>query len=518
MKTIVTLVHFLPVLGSAVVVLKGMTPQNKVNMVSPEDTIVMGTLPSIGNLKELSSTASTIGPSLCGNTTNLVLTAAQLKTLGENCKELTGSLQIDAGYIEEEVDLGGIEKVGGSFSVNNSKTVKKIVGANLKGIGGKFELTNLTTLTNVDLGKLEDTKEILWEILPSFNSVNLNGAFKGLNSVKISDTALTNINWLNNKVVGSTGNLSTTNSGGSLRQLEVLDINNNRYLSTIDSNVYKINGIFNVHANSGDLSLKLNELQTVGDISIRDTRNIELKNLEAVTKSFGLIENAGLQSLSAPKLKTIEGTFGIIDNPQLSEIYLTKLLSINGGLLIVNNTRLTKINFFPSLESIGGGIHFEGPFTETKFDSLKIIRGSANIRSSSETFDCSMWTKPAGERSVIRGREITCVTGKKENVVKLNDDGKIVDKIEHDIQNNKTGSIGLPSGITWKKDGTSSASDSTSNSRYILPTGNITGNVTTTTDGARVAGDKSKNGSGQLQIGYTVAIVAALLASIIVIR
>lgn len=105
--------------------------------------------------------------------------------------------------------------------------------------------------------------------------------------------------------------------------------------------------------------------------------------------------------------------------------------------MIANNTELAKIDFFPKLRQIGGAIYFEGSFDKIDLPELKLVKGSAYIKSSSEELNCEEFTSPKAGRSIIRGGKIECTSGMKSKMLNVDEEGNVLGKQETDNDNGK---------------------------------------------------------------------------------
>ena len=96
------------------------------------------------------------------------------------------------------------------------------------------------------------------------------------------------------------------------------------------------------------------------------------------------------------------------------------------------------------MKTIGGAIQFSGSFKDTSFPNLKLVKGSAFIKTSSAEMDCNKWIRPLDGRSIIRGGKIKCTSHKKQNSISLDEDGKIIDMQESEVNNEKANVTIIP--------------------------------------------------------------------------
>lgn len=351
----------------------------------------------------------------CIKETHFIESSDELNHLQLKCQELIGDLVIAPLFDSSIVDLGSISKIQGNLIIENSSGIVRINAINLNYITRDFILKSLTSLVTVEIPNLKLLNSIDWKVLPILNSVDINKEIIVNQNIIISDTSLSNINGFQR-----------------IKDIDIFNINNNRFLETIKTNLVTINKQLSIHANARDLELEMPMLKAAENITIRDTSYIWFPNLEIVSTSFEIIENL-ITILEVPNLKFIGGTLGIIENLQLNTANFNNVTEIQGGLMIAQNNELNKIDFFQNLKQIGGAIHFEGKFKDTNFENLKLVKGSAFIKSSSDSLDCNKWMASSNGRSIIRGGKVKCSSAKKFKFLNLDKEGKVLEKLEDDI-------------------------------------------------------------------------------------
>lgn len=326
------------------------------------------------------------------------------------CDDIVGSVII-SNYQSPTIDTGEIKTISGDFVVANASNLVRINVPKLAVIGGKFSLNELTSLTSVHAPVLNNVGSINWNVLPILSTVSFDNGVQKIKSITISDTSLIGF------------------SGFDIEYLDTLNINNNRFLESINANLKGIKEKLTISANAKNILVSLPNLEWANNITIRDVSSINLSNIEKVNASFELIDN-NFQAIKFPKLTNVGGTLSLIENYNLRDVEFPNINEIGGGLMVVNNTQIGKINFFPKLLSIGGAIEFYGDFKDATFNKLKLVKGSAFIHSKSEGLDCAKWTRGSdeGSGSIVRGGKISCVSGSKQQVVKFDQEGEIIDE------------------------------------------------------------------------------------------
>lgn len=347
----------------------------------------------------------------CRKDVHVIQASGDLYTLGLQCKNISGSVTF-SNYEDSVIDFGDIESIGGSVIIEDSSSVVKIQGRNLRRVGGVLLIKNLTSLVSIELPLLRYVKSLEWKVVPVLTNAKLDDQIEGLTSITISDSSL-----------------ATINGFQKVDEVTIFDINNNRYLERINTNLKKVTKELRVHANAKELEIELPQLKYAKNITVRDTSSIELPKLESVDNSLEFIENQA-PNLLLPNLKSIGGTLSIMENKQLSTLDFGNVTDINGGLVIANNTNLEKIDFLQKLKQIGGAIYFEGKFRDTEFPQLRLVKGSALIKSNSLELDCNKWITPLHGRAIIRGGKLLCVSGRKHRIQNISEDGEVLDESE----------------------------------------------------------------------------------------
>ena len=340
---------------------------------------------------ESNSSDSNIQPK-CFKSEYNIYSAGDLAAISD-CTVLSGSLHI-SHFDSDSIHLGSIKEIKGDFTVRNISNLIRIEATSLTSIGGVFELNTLNSLTSLSFPKLESLETMKWQVLPILTFVNLDTGIKTINSVIMSDTSLTGF------------------GGFNVETLKTMSINNNRFLERIESTVSEVTGDLLIAANARNIKVSLPNLTWVKSMTVKDTEAINLESLQVIEKSADFSNNK-FTTLHMPKLKSAGHTLSIINNKNLDDIEFDNLSEVGGGLMIIDNEKIKKIDFFPSLKSVGGAIEFHGDITSNHFDDLKIIKGSAILKSSSAVFDCGDWMKNEVGK-VVRGGKVECGSGKSE--------------------------------------------------------------------------------------------------------
>ncbi|CAR23814.1 KLTH0F00968p [Lachancea thermotolerans CBS 6340] len=354
---------------------------------------------------------SSVIAELCKKGDHNIETANQLFELQRECKTVMGTIHIN-DFVDPVIDLGALQSIIGDFVIENLPEVVRIQGQNLVSVGGTLKINGLTSLTSIHLPALHHFNALECTVAPTLTSLTLAPNISHAKRVTISDTSLVEINMLENS-----------------EDLELLNINNNRYMEHLRASVKRVHEQLSISSNSRELQVDFPDLQWANNVTVRDVLAASFPRLTSVNHSLEMIEN-DFDSFEVPLLESVGGTLGVILNSKLNHVDFGNVSVIHGGLMIANNSNIAKINFLPELKEIGGAIHFIGNFQETEFPKLRLVRGSALLQSTSSTFDCAKWTTPSGGNSIIRGGRIACTAGQRRKTARVNQDGKLLEHQE----------------------------------------------------------------------------------------
>lgn len=313
-----------------------------------------------------------------------------------NCKTFFGNIII-RNMKEPYIEINGIQSIDGSLIIEKSPDLVRVEAQLLQSIGYDFRLKELTSLSLISFPQLTSVHKVDWQVIPMLSQIYLGDKISNVNSITISDTAMTKF------------------SGFVTDELDIFDINNNRYLESIVSDVLVISNRLHFAANADDIEISLPNLQHANNMSIHDVKYLNLSSLTEVHNSVSFIQNY-FKELKMPKLEKIGGTLSILRNEKLTEVDFPSTTDVGGGLMIVNNTNIGKIDFLPKLTIIGGAIEFVGNIKEMSFPQLRLVKGSAKIQTQAESFDCTKWSR-SSVGSVIRGGKIECTSANNQKII-----------------------------------------------------------------------------------------------------
>lgn len=234
---------------------------------------------------------------------------------------------------------------------------------------------------------LTSVGSINWQTLNQLQMLTFTQQVTQASSVTISDTQLTTLDGLNFMTV--------TN----------MNINNNQFLRSFNTQITNVTGLFSMSSNGPNLTLSLPNLRGVNNMTLANVSTVTIPSLASVTGNLGFYGNL-FTSLSAPNLTTV-GDLTFQANTALTNISMPRLTSITAGsLYITNNTNLQSVTGFPALRTVGA-ISISGNYTNVSLPALADDKGALYLVSSGN-FDCSPFTSLSTQ--IVKGK-ITCQSG-----------------------------------------------------------------------------------------------------------
>lgn len=283
--------------------------------------------------------------------------------------------------------LNGVEKIEGSFTANNITTLSSIAAPQLTEIENNLDLRILESLTSASFPALTTVGNINFITMNKIDGIDFAAGVSKASSVIISDTSL------------------KTLKGLDFENLQLLNINNNKYLTAMDFSLKSVNEL-DISSTANNVEINLPFLTTAHNMTFRDAKTINIANVSQVNSTLSFV-NTSVSSISVPKLSSIEGSLAIVSNHDLTNVSFPKLTQIGGGFQVANNSKLEKLSGFPELETVGGAIEFIGSFEDADLPKLDTVRGGVVVESNSEDFNCSSWNE-LNDDNGIRGDSYQC--------------------------------------------------------------------------------------------------------------
>ncbi|WBW72643.1 extracellular leucine-rich repeat domain, receptor L domain-like Ecm33 [Schizosaccharomyces osmophilus] len=305
----------------------------------------------------------------------------------KSCSKLDGSLHVDnlqASGITV-LNIVGVKEVTGGIVVSNSPHLETVNFPDLETVDGTFSIHDMTRLNSLPAPKLNEVGSLELKVLPNLGELQFNNGIKKANNVEIVNTGLQSI------------------KGIDITNIGTFNINNNKYIQSIDMPQLETASSINIAANAKKVDVNFSKLANVSsDANFNGISNVFVGNLKSTKGSLGFTDTS-LNNVSLPYLTSVSQSLYFMDSTDLNSLSLPNLTSV-GGSFTINNTDLVKVSGFPKLSEVGGGLTLLGNYSEVDFPKLSDVRGSLLVESKSSNFSCPF--KKSDD--VIKGNDWTC--------------------------------------------------------------------------------------------------------------
>lgn len=354
------------------------------------------------------------------------------------CPTLSGDITVEGDGLGGAVDLSQVQVLKGNLDLTNSTSVTLISLGGLEEVDGQLNIQKFTSVFNIDFTKLTlVTGNLSLITMPSLSGMNLNAGLSKLNSLTISDTALSELTGLVSNVT----------------EMLYLDLDNNKNMSLIKLPLKKITDQLILSFNDDNANVTLDSLEEAFSVVIQDVASVSLKKLKAVNQTFQ-IAYGFFEDLQLPALEEVDGSLRIVANTQLLNVSFPKLTTIGGELGFENNTKLEDLGeAFPEVTDIKGALNIKGDIGSFELPKLKQVAGTFTLESTNDELDCSK----ALDKSKVKANNPVCSAPAKKDASSLG-------------SASATGKDGKLNGDS-KSSGSSSSgnSDKKSNAAHIFP-------------------------------------------------
>lgn len=283
--------------------------------------------------------------------------------------------------------INGVQSIQGSLKINNVTTLSSIAAPKLANISDTLSLEILQSLSSASFPSLTSVSTLNLITLNKIDKINFAAGVSDIDTLIVSDTTLTSL------------------AGIVPTSLDLLNINNNRYLSSIEFALKSVNDL-DISSTANSLDLSFPYLTAAKNMTFRDAKSVNINNITSINSTISFV-NTSVTSIILTKVKEIGGSLALVSNPKLTNISFPILESIGGGVQIANNSNLDSLSGFPVLSSVGGAIQFVGNFDNATLPKLDTVRGGVNVNSGSDHFNCSDWNQ-LQQNNVIRGDSYQC--------------------------------------------------------------------------------------------------------------
>lgn len=304
-----------------------------------------------------------------------------------DCDVIDAKVTVDEG-VSGDLIINGPKQLKGDFIVNNATKLISLSSTSINAIGGTFQLQNLELLSKLDMGALRTMNEIEFIKLPQLSTITFgtSGVTK-INSIRITDTFISDLSGLN------------------VATVENFQIDNNKKMTTFNSDLVNITGQLIINNNGNNMEITMKHLELAAEIQISNVKAFEVPALTLVTESIKLDTNPELISFSALNLTKITNDASFINNKKLTNISMPLLTSISGGFTIQNNTAMDSVEGFPKLQTVSGAIILRGDFDKVELPALKDVKGSVTVTSTTDISDFCDFFDGLKKDGAIQGAE-----------------------------------------------------------------------------------------------------------------
>lgn len=253
-------------------------------------------------------------------------------------------------------------------------------------ISGEFTLDGNTILSTLNLAALTTVGTLNFQALPQVQETGLITGISSADTVIISDTGLTSLDGIN---------VST---------LKTFDINNNKKIAIINSNLKNVTDSLSISFNADTVDVVFNQLLTAKNVIFQSISSLTANNVTSINGSLTLT-GTSLDHIDFPALKSIGSSLTISKNSDLEEIDFPQLVSLGGALQITDNEKLSNINGFPKLKTISGSVTINGTIDNGTFSSLQTVAGGFTFSSNGD-LTCDAFNQL--NKGVIEGDKYAC--------------------------------------------------------------------------------------------------------------
>jgi len=307
-----------------------------------------------------------------------------------SCKKLDGTLTVGKKTLNVVLPQG-LTSITGDLVADGAAGLGSFEAPTLATIGGSFTLKGLTVLGRLSFPNLVSVGDISWATLPALSTLDFTKEITKAKTVLITDTYLSSLRGIN------------------LEQADRFNINNNRYLKTVDVALGNVTDLLIIEANGKGVVASFPDLKWANNITIRDAGEVSFPVLEEIRSSAAFVNNT-FSDLALPELTEVGESLAFISNSQLTNLTVNSLTEVGGTFQIANNTKLDTVDGFEKLAVVGGAIDLSGTFSTVELPSLDDVRGGFNLQSTNNV-SCTSFKELQG--GVVKGDDFTC-EGSKE--------------------------------------------------------------------------------------------------------
>lgn len=238
-----------------------------------------------------------------------------------------------------------MSSITGDLIIDGAVGLTGFSAPGLKTIGGSFKLNGLTVLSTLSCPELVSVGDIAWSTLPALQSLSFTKKVSKANTVLITDTLLTSLEGIN------------------LVTAERFNINNNRYLRSVNVALGNVTDVLIIEANGKGVNASFPNLKWANNITVRDAGDVYFPVLEEVKSTAAFVNNT-FETVSFPELTQVGESLAFVSCSRLTKISANELEEVGGTFQLANNTKLAVVEDFDKLAVVGGAVDISGVVTK----------------------------------------------------------------------------------------------------------------------------------------------------------
>jgi hypothetical protein len=246
-------------------------------------------------------------------------------------------------YEQSQLPISGISNITGQLCIAYGSNLSSVDADGLVSIGQELVVGSIDSLLSLHFSSLKSLGSLWLRYLPNLSDFTTASDFENVTSVRIYETALTNLNSFQPKYVDS------------------LAVERNPLLDRVSLPLISSDGYVSFQDNGPNLELLLPNLEMAYNLTISDCKNANASSLTYVNRTLGLFRN-GFQTMSLPRLLTAN-VLMIWNNTSLDTLEVPVLVNVANDIIMSGNIKLESIDF-PALSRVEGEIAIDGSFNK----------------------------------------------------------------------------------------------------------------------------------------------------------
>ncbi len=342
-----------------------------------------------------------------------------------SCAAISGDVLVTGDDLQN-ANLDGVQEIKGSLLISDATNLNSFSAGSLTSVDNTLNLTRLTVATSLTFPVLTKVGSIQIVTLPALREFGFTDGISQVETVQISDTAVTTLTGINPVNV------------------DTFNLNNNNYLQSVVSPLQTVSNALIVTDNGRNLAASFDSLIWVNNVTISKTSNLSFASLQAVNGSFG-VNNNSFTTLNLSSVEKVGQTIAVFNNNELTSLDFSNVTTLAGDLTVANNTALEAIDGFKELEVVRGSITLTGDLANVTLPALDSVTGSFKVDSGNKDFDCDNIKEI---KSFVQGAYLCKAVSKSDSQASGSGSGSGSSKASGSASTSKAKSSGAAAGIS----------------------------------------------------------------------